>query len=353
MNRQTLSENESTAARAPSTRARRWLFPAIALGIGCLSGLGVAEVLVRLAEPVPDTRGVPLPGSGRVYGYPANSQGYAGGIPYRTNSSGFRGSEFTNIDSARDFIILVLGDSYAFGYGVKSSEAFPALLESRLQQEYSGRRIRVVNLATPGYETSQELAVLREWAPNFRPHLVLLQYHLNDIRRQRESVGAGDAPPPAVQPRLVDMKRHSALLRLLLPRLAAIARSLGVSVKSTATTDLSEYVNDGPAWKHNQETLQCLFGAAQSVGAAIGVLVVPNLVQLNDHHPLTPAYETVMRFLTANRIPAVNAFDYFKGQRAGSLWINVFDAHPNAAGHVLLAQAAYDLTAKTRVLEVR
>ena len=149
------------------------------------------------------------------------------------------------------------------------------------------------------------------------------------------------------------MKHHSALLRLLLPRLAAVARTLGLSVKSTATAEIGEYVNDGLAWKHNQETLQRLFGTAQSVGAAIGVLVVPVLVQLNDHHPPAPAYETVMRFLTANRIPTINAFDYFKGHRAGDLWINIFDGHPNAAGHVLLAHAAYDLVAKTRVLEIR
>ena len=83
--------------------------------------------------------------------------------------------------------------------------------------------------------------------------------------------------------------------------------------------------------------------ARHELGAKVGLMVVPYIVQLDAHHAPRAAYEAVMRFGHESGIPAINAFDYFLGQQAGALWINMFDAHPNAAGHALMARAAADL----------
>jgi lysophospholipase L1-like esterase len=355
MNQDALPGREPAAGGSVTpARARRWLIASTVLGIGCAAALVTGEVMVRLVEPRPDTPGIPLPGSARLYGYPAKAKGYAGGVAFRTNSSGFRGPDLVDFDGKRDFVILVLGDSYAFGYGVESAQAFPALLETRLRGEHPGRRVRVINLGIPGYDTSQELAVLREWGPQLHPQLVLLQYHLNDIQRHPETDdGVRGTPRRAAEPGVAGAERRMHLLRFLLPRLAAVARPLGLPVKTTATAEIGDYVANEPAWQHNQQTLQEVFKAARSMGARIGVLVVPYLVALNDRHPPAPAYQAVLRFCATNGIPAVNALDYFKGHRAGHMWINAFDGHPNVAGHTLLAQAAADLVAKTRSLEVR
>ena len=80
-----------------------------------------------------------------------------------------------------------------------------------------------------------------------------------------------------------------------------------------------------------------------AIGARVGVLVVPYVVELDDHHPAIVAYQVVVRYCETAGVPAVDAFTYFKGRDAGSLWINAFDGHPNAAGHILLAHAVEDL----------
>lgn len=332
----------SSSGSAVTTTARPWLMAAIALALGCVVALILGEVVVRIVEPRPDTPGAPLQGSPRLYGYAPSSQGYAGGVAFTTNASGFRGPDFTDLDTA--FVILVLGDSYAFGYGVDYADAFPALLEVRLRSEYPGANVRVIDLGIPGYDTSQELAVLTEWAPLLHPQMVLLQYHLNDIQRHPEVRGAGQGvTSPGAEPTLDQVRRHLHLFRFLLPRLAGVARALGLPIRTTATAELGDYVGDSPAWQANQRVLQQLFASAHSTGVPVGVLIVPYVVELDEHHPLVSAYDEVLRFCASQKVPAVNAFEYFKGHNAGTMWINPFDGHPNAAGHALLARAADEL----------
>jgi hypothetical protein len=64
----------------------------------------------------------------------------------------------------------VLGDSYAFGWGVEDGEAYPAQLEALLNQRADGDtaggvRYEVVNAALPGYGTYQRLCALSRVAP--------------------------------------------------------------------------------------------------------------------------------------------------------------------------------------------
>ena len=159
----------------------RWL----AVFLGLVLGLTAAEATLREIAPPSDTKAIAFPGSPRQYGYPANFVGYAGGVRFMTNSSGFRGREFSEASPAKDFSVVVVGDSYAFGYGVEYANSFPAIIERELSS--SGRPVKVFDLAMPGYNTAEELATLQEFAPHLHPDLILLSYHPNDIERHAAS----------------------------------------------------------------------------------------------------------------------------------------------------------------------
>ncbi|MQA28692.1 MAG: hypothetical protein GEU82_02475 [Luteitalea sp.] len=356
-----LSPGEPSGTRdLPKGRER--LLKLIALTIGSILAALIGEVTLRLLAPTPDTARAVLPDSERHFGYPGHFRGFAGGVAFQTNDAGFRGRDFASIDGTRDHVILVIGDSYAFGYGVDDADAFPAVLEANLAQQYPGKAIRVVALAMPGYNTRQQLATLKEYGPRLRPRLVLIAYNLNDIH-QRE---ADEAPPDeaasetAADPgwnlrprRLIDSARErSHLVRFLLPQVAALARAAHLAIETAVTAEVHEYVADGPAWKDNQLVLlQTIDYARTKLGAEVGLMVVPYVVQLTERHPPATAYDAVMKFSASHGVPAVNAFDYFLGHRAGALWINLFDAHPNATGHALMAQAASDLLVRGGLLE--
>jgi hypothetical protein len=167
---------------------------------------------------------------------------------------------------------------------------------------------------------------------------VILAYHLNDLERHLKA-----ADNIQKNRRILSAKDYIHLLRFVLPRLAAVARALNIPIVTTVTREKSEYTDNGEAWKKNQVLLKELIAVTKNLEAKLAVVILPYMVQLNDKHPTLEAYIAAQRFFQSLHVPTVNAFEYFKGEDAGTLWINPFDGHPNARGHKLIAQAAADL----------
>jgi hypothetical protein len=97
------------------------------------------------------------------------------------NSFGMRDENF-DIDSIKDrYRIAVIGDSHTYSTNVKNiAETFPAQLEKYLNQHAEQRMVKVLNFGVPGYNTAQELEVLKAKALIFEPRMVILQYCIND-----------------------------------------------------------------------------------------------------------------------------------------------------------------------------
>ena len=70
--------------------------------------------------------------------------------------------------------ILVLGDSFAWGYGVEESERFSQLLEKSLDVE-------VINAGVSGYSTDQELLWYQSEGIKYETDLVILVFAGNDV----------------------------------------------------------------------------------------------------------------------------------------------------------------------------
>src|SRR5262249_27247597 len=97
------------------------------------------------------------------------------------NSFGMRDEEF-DIDSIRDlYKIAVVGDSHTYATKVKSTtETFPSQLEKYLNQNTGQRIVKVLNFGVPGYNTAQELELLKTKVLMFEPRMIILQYCIND-----------------------------------------------------------------------------------------------------------------------------------------------------------------------------
>jgi lysophospholipase L1-like esterase len=98
---------------------------------------------------------------------------------YRINHDGFRGPELPS-DMAERTVILALGDSGTFGWGVDEPNSYPAQLQ-RLCEENCASQILVVNGGVPSYTSSQTLAYLRELIPRLQPRLVIISVFWNDV----------------------------------------------------------------------------------------------------------------------------------------------------------------------------
>ena len=90
-----------------------------------------------------------------------------------SNRIGFRAG---TPDKAPDvFRIVFVGDSWAYGMGVKEQEAFPRVVE-RLANQHAAmsRRVECWNLSLPGYNALTETRALEYFLPILKPDAVVL-----------------------------------------------------------------------------------------------------------------------------------------------------------------------------------
>jgi hypothetical protein len=92
----------------------------------------------------------------------------------RINENGLRDSPHSYERQNDMERILVLGDSFAWGYGVEESERFSQLLEQSLDVE-------VINAGVSGYSTDQELLWYQSEGIKYETDLVILVLAGNDV----------------------------------------------------------------------------------------------------------------------------------------------------------------------------
>ena len=97
----------------------------------------------------------------------------------RTNSLGLRDQEYDLTDDTATRILL-LGDSFTFGFGLDTERIFGTLLETLLNQ--GPGRFFVINAGVSNWGTLQEFLYARDHFELFRPDVVVLTFCGNDKR---------------------------------------------------------------------------------------------------------------------------------------------------------------------------
>lgn len=96
-------------------------------------------------------------------------------VRVRINNMGLRDSTYSYAQTDGRKRILILGDSFAWGFGVEQHEMFSERLEANLEN------IDVINAAVTGYSTDQELLWLEHEGIKYNPNVIVLSLVGNDI----------------------------------------------------------------------------------------------------------------------------------------------------------------------------
>ncbi len=116
-------------------------------------------------------------------------QYYPGQLDYTvdTNSQGFRGPEW-DLSKGRKNIML-LGDSFAFGWGVQWNETMGQILEKELQKRDPA--YQVINLAISGYDIDSIVRCFEFYVGMIKPVAVVYVFCPNDLLAEIKKDAAG------------------------------------------------------------------------------------------------------------------------------------------------------------------
>jgi hypothetical protein len=226
-----------------------------------------------------------------------------------TNSAGMRGPrEYAVQPSPGVERILILGDSFAFGYGVEDNEVVSAVLENMLNGTRANDTppgatpYEVINLAVSGFGQAEELVTYEHRGRAFKAGTVVLFYFDNDIGNNAVSqlyaenpdgtvtrTGNSYLPGSRLQERLYAIApvrwlfEHSQAWNLIRNRLSALVqnallREQGLAGFSDATT---------PAVGLTRALLLRLADDIRADGARLIIVLIPNQAGMQSNFPLT------------------------------------------------------------------
>lgn len=112
------------------------------------------------------------------------------------NSLGYRGKETTLKKPADTFRIVTLGASTTYGFGVNANQAYPAVLQDVLQNDYGYTHVEVINGGVPGYTSFELLSNFQYRILELDPDLVIYYGGRNDADTRFEDPGCYNNPSP-------------------------------------------------------------------------------------------------------------------------------------------------------------
>lgn len=277
-----------------------------------------------------------------------------------SNSLGFRDREHPLETPAGTTRIAVLGDSITAGWGIEdAADAFPARVEAGLEQR--GMAVEVLNLGVSGYNTTQEVELLRARALPYRPDLVLVAFCLNDIRPPDERLIAALEAEAVRSGKVSDTSGSSSdtstrpLQRLALA--SALYRTIAFGpVPPDELADEQADELEAQARRPDQVTprrdwvgpaFDQLAALADQEGFDVAVVVFPYLVPGRDYpEGRQRIHDRVAELSARHGFPVLDLLEPLRRCRWEHGRIHLDRFHPNEQGHACAADTITDWLAE-------
>jgi lysophospholipase L1-like esterase len=300
--------------------------------------LGVGEIGVRIAYPrladynlemwrYSSELKQPLERKNLPFLHYPNREGQYYGVSIKTNSEGLRDVEHDHEKPADKTRVVMIGDSFMLGWGVRAEDDIPSNLSRMLNRD--GDRYEVINLGVGNYNSTME-ADLFEWKGlAFHPDIAVLLYFVNDPE-----------PVPRVSWSSRIVRKRSYLLAFLFDRYVALRPLLDRNFRwQEYYTSL--YAPDTPALEENRAALRHLVDLCKKNNIRLLIANYPELHELKNY-PFPQATEYIRSLAAESQVPFVDLLPAFAPHAPESLWVSNEDTHGNALACQIAAQGIYE-----------
>ncbi len=278
--------------------------------------LAVAEIMVRILFPID------------AHYWLVINRAHKAEIIKESNSLGFRDFEHSPDKPKDRKRILVVGDSFAAGWGVRFNEMFARRLEKLLPGT------EVILIAKPGWNAWEEIQAVERIGLKFHPDLIIMEYYLNDPLLKRDAL--------RVRKRVL-YKQPRGFWRTLFLKSMLFRLFWKVTHDPQATRAYIWYINmlhspDYAGWEKTVEAYSRLRELCSQRHIPVIVILFPTLAFPFSHYPFVHVHHRIKRLMETEHFIFIDLLDYLRGFNNRELIVEPHDLHPNAKVHAIAAK---------------
>ncbi len=271
-------------------------------------------------------------------------------IPVRTDSHGYRGKDLVEPAPDGVYRILVLGDSFTLGLGVREEHIWVSQLEHLLNTRKTSvlrrkhNQIEIMNTGVGSWNTVVQYHFLRQKGLRHNPDAVILGFFVNDFHVGNGHFAIDDNgflvttseadTRLQLQALLYEKETKRSIIRRLIDSSHLIRWASGRNMVFQDQKLMATY---------NRKDKQRVFDAVRGMqvltreaGIPFYVCMFPhvqNIVPPHDQQVLDELAELCYSL----QIPFVRMEKALKNMEAETLWVHPRDHHPDATAHALYA----------------
>ncbi len=271
-------------------------------------------------------------------------------VDYAINADGFRDANVRSPGKPTGTIrVLLLGDSFTFGYGVDYESIWPVVAERELR--HGGYSVDLVKAGVEGMDTRSELVLLRRLLQRYEPNAVVVGFLINDLYSNRPASDTATGSPPPRRRRSF-ASRFTTLHLVILARRLVTASDAGYALLYMAAPQRGEFLRvplSSAAERQRRITedlLRQLDRVCDSAGIPLSVLSIPQQFQVlygrstrGDDNVDVRFYDRQFGQLAAREkfvwVPALDAFRTMPSEE--ELFYRL-DGHLTPAGNQVVAR---------------
>jgi hypothetical protein len=259
-------------------------------------------------------------------------------VEFRYNALGFRDVEWRD-KPAGVHRVIVLGDSFTEGWGVREPDTYPRVLERTLEAAEPGHW-EVRNAGRRGADFPPLFDAF-EQSLAFHPDLLVYGMVLNDVDRAPEI----DARQSYLNDWIFDQARLSSGRPLPHTRwrlLALVEDRVSCWRIDRASTRWYRDLYGPPnasGWTRTQDRLVQMQRRLAAQGGRFMVASWPLLVGLDGRYPFQAEHDRIARFCEGAGIARQDLLPVLRGRPNADLVVHAADRHPSALAHRLVGEA--------------
>ncbi|OGY16734.1 MAG: hypothetical protein A2784_04585 [Candidatus Chisholmbacteria bacterium RIFCSPHIGHO2_01_FULL_48_12] len=264
------------------------------------------------------------------------------------NGNGYRDDHFWPDKDPRETRLAFIGDSYAFGYGIKEIQnRYTELLGQKLRDQCSeGKTLKTYNFGLPGNQSQTYVKQVPLEVIRYKPDAIVMQYYMDDIDADK---------PPELTPQFAQtiygyknlpvigwLLKHSYALEYWYIRLSSLLSSRhnwGEFINYNETLYRNETV-----WSLHLSTLEHIVAATRgATKVPLVVFILPLSHRLGPDYPLTDVHQKLIDYFAGLDVPVVDMLPVLNQYRPEQIMVSKRDFHLNEFGHRLIAEELYQL----------